>query len=90
MVATLATKGGVSDDDFRRVAVAGLQPSATFELTDELADRLAVAHRLLREIREGTELAVIAGEIEDALALPPDLEAMVERRLPLPPAGRLR
>jgi hypothetical protein len=55
-----------------------------------LADRLAVAHRLLREIREGTELAVIAGEIEDALALPSDLEAMVERRLPLPPAGRLR
>jgi hypothetical protein len=55
-----------------------------FELSDQLADRLAEAHKLLAEIREGAEhspsISSRADRIAEALALPPDLEAMIERR----------
>lgn len=63
------------------IAVAGLNGSGAdnFELTDQLADRLAEAHRLLRQLdRDGK---IEHGEVLEALALPPDLEAMVERRI---------
>jgi hypothetical protein len=53
-----------------------------FELTDQLADRLAEAHELLRKIRHGHyEPESLSGELAGVLALPPDLEAMVERRI---------
>ena len=70
-------------DEVSRLADAGLDyPNIRggYELSDQLADRLAQAHKLLGEIQEGTEYAVISGEIAEALALPPDLEAMIERR----------
>lgn len=53
-----------------------------FELSDQLADRLASAHKLLAEIRENgrDDPGTFAGDIDQALALPPDLEAMIERR----------
>lgn len=65
------------------IADAGLAQTgiANYEWSDQLADRLAEAHKLLREIREGTEMATLSGEIDQALALPPDLESMVERRI---------
>jgi hypothetical protein len=61
---------------------------ADFELTDRLADRLAEAHDLLRGRLEGIEDAEAEGrfspqfmaKLRGALALPPDLEVMVERR----------
>lgn len=64
------------------IAEAGLNCSGleNFELSDQLADLLAEAHKLLREVRE-TEMASMGGRIDEALALPPDLEAMVERRI---------
>lgn len=76
-----------------KLASEGLDVSgpATFELTDQLADRLAEAHNLLRGIVEGIESGVAKGndffseefkaKFYEALALPPDLEAMVERRI---------
>jgi hypothetical protein len=66
-----------------QIAKGGLSRTAppNFELSDQLADRLAEAHKILRELREGGDVAKLSGEIDGALALPPDLEAMVERRL---------
>lgn len=86
---------GVSDPVFRanarELARLGLDHTAieNYELTDQLADQLAEAHKLLREIRKGTtiqdgdppEFIEHVHEIDQALALPPDLEAMVERRI---------
>lgn len=68
------------------LAEAGLdrREPPNFELTDQLADRLAQAHKLLRELREDAAdegIAKLSGEIDEALVLPPDLEAMVERRI---------
>jgi hypothetical protein len=65
-----------------RLALEGLQRTGpiNFELSDQLADRLAEAHKLLREVLE-TEVGSMGGAIDQALALPPDLEAMVERRI---------
>lgn len=59
----------------------GLDQSAmtNFELSDHLADRLAEAHALLRSCKQGQ---VPLSDIDAVLALPPDLEAMVERRMP--------
>jgi hypothetical protein len=68
------------NDEIRTVAEAGLQGRADVELSDALADRLARAHQLLGSIRNGGDLAVLSGDIDEALCLPPDLEAMVERR----------
>ena len=72
-----------------RIAAQGLDLNAisNFELTDQLADRLAEAHSILAalqaadigSISQGLDLR---GKIAEALALPPDLEAMIERRLP--------
>lgn len=56
-----------------------------FELTDQLADRLAEAHAVLRIVvdraPEGQEDRDLHDRAAEALALPPDLEAMVERRI---------
>lgn len=72
-------------DEVSQLAVEGLRHTGmvNFELSDQLADRLAEAHKVLRELREGGgDVADLSGEIDEALALPPDLEAMVDRRLP--------
>jgi hypothetical protein len=73
-----------------RIAAQGLDMSApqNFELSDQLADRLAEAHGLLARIERVELLSPsqgldLRGEIRGALALPPDLEAMVERRIRL-------
>jgi hypothetical protein len=76
------------DPELERLISEGLDRSGieNFELTDLLADRLAEAHKVLRETR--TEIVnsrtsrSSVNRIDEALALPPDLEAMVERRLP--------
>lgn len=54
-----------------------------FELTDLLADRLAEAHKVLREWdREGSaDNTDLESRTAEALTLPPDLESMVERRI---------
>ena len=74
-------------DKIDLLAIAGLdrQEPPNFELTDQLADRLAKAHKLLRGLQDaalqpGSDAELIA-QIPAALALPPDLEAMVERRI---------
>lgn len=67
-----------------RVALEGLRRTEpiNFELSDQLADRLAEAHRVLRELRDGgADIARLSGEIDEALSLPPDLETIVERRI---------
>lgn len=63
------------------LALAGLDRGGmeNFELSDQLADRLAEAHKLLREFSGGADDAF--DQIEGVLALPPDLETMVERRI---------
>lgn len=69
---------------FDEVAAEGLARTApeNYELTDQLADRLAEAHKVLAELRDGgADIARLSGEIDEALALPPDLEAMIERRM---------
>lgn len=77
-----------------RLAEDGLRPSgpATYELTDQLAERLAEAHHILLGLKEGYEDAAAEGvdffseevkaKFAQALALPPDLEAMIELRWP--------
>lgn len=69
-------------DSIGRIAKEGLDRTqlVNFELSDLLADRFAVAYRLLEQLREGGDVATLSGEIDEALALPPDLEAMVDRR----------
>ena len=65
-----------------RLAEDGLLPSRpdTFEYTDQLTKRLARALDLLTQVRdEATDVSVLSGEIDEALALPPDIEAAVER-----------
>lgn len=61
------------------VAKAGLDRTEpiNFELSDQLADRLAEAHALLREI---ATKHVEPRRLQEVLSLPPDLETMVERR----------
>lgn len=81
---------------YDRLAEAGLDrhDPINFTLSDQLADRLAEAHKILRPIIDAHETCVekgrenrsfIGGElpqqIREALSLPPDLEAMVERRI---------
>jgi len=83
---TIAPASKVQDeiDELARVALERTG-SATFELTDLLADRLAQSHELLRSLADaalepGSDAELIA-KIPAVLALPPDLEAMVERRI---------
>lgn len=69
------------DPELERLIDAGLSRTGmeNFELTDQLADRLADAHKLLRDIDiEGDKWAPLA---RDILILPPDLETIIERRL---------
>lgn len=73
-----------------RIAAQGLDLSQpeNFTLSDQLADRLAEAHALLGQLQH-VELPSPAqglnlrGAIAEALALPPDLDSMVERRIRL-------
>jgi hypothetical protein len=65
----------------REHAAEGLTGREDYRTTDALADRLAEATKLLSEVREGTELAVLSGDIDQALSFPPDLEMMIERRM---------
>jgi hypothetical protein len=73
-----------------RVALEGLARTEpiNFELSDQLADRLAETHELLAEVRK-TFASIpdpeirdpLVGGIDEALSLPPDLETMIERRI---------
>lgn len=73
----------VSCEDLEDVAKEGLDCSApeNYETIDRLADRLAEAHEVLRKFHNFE--AEVDG-LQEALALPPDLEAMIERRLGAP------
>lgn len=66
-----------------RVALEGLARTEpiNFELSDQLADRLAEAHGLLQRLLGATREWPVSTEITEALALPPDLETIVERRI---------
>lgn len=85
----LYAAAGISDDLLGLLgridvtAQAGLNRRApqNFELNDELGDRLAKALKVLSELRENGDVAALSGEIDEALVLPPDIEAMVERRV---------
>jgi hypothetical protein len=78
----------VSTAAFEEVAREGLARTEpiNFELTDQLADRLAEAHKALVLVKEHLYGKLpdgdneIEGIISEALSLPPDLETMVERR----------
>jgi hypothetical protein len=74
------TRGWDTLEGIDKIAQAGLDQSAppNFELTDQLADRLAEAHFVLREAKRDQ---ISWSAIDEVLALPPDLEAMVERRI---------
>lgn len=83
-------KGRITDDmlvtlkHVDAVAEAGLSRTAPSNFViDQLADRLAEAHAELRRIkRDGFPNGPRdARHIDGILALPPDLEAMVERRI---------
>jgi len=70
--------------EINNVARAGLDLSAptNFELIDTIADYFAAAIEVLRKLREPEpEHESLLSEIDGVLALPPDLEAMVERRV---------
>jgi hypothetical protein len=66
-----------------RVALEGLHKGGpiNFEWPDQLADRLAPALKILSELRAGTDVATLSGEIDEVLTLPPDIETVVERRV---------
>ena len=66
-----------------KVAVEALAPGGlgTYELTDQLAASLAEAHGVLRRVKTWLPRPNL-GMVDEALALPPDLEAMVDLRLP--------
>jgi len=68
-------------DRIEAMVLRGLNQTAppNFELTDQLADRLAEAHGVLMDAKIGGK--VPTDRVNEVLALPPDLEAMVERRL---------
>lgn len=70
-------------DGLDEVARLGLDNSATpdFELTDQLADRLAKAIKALREMPGWEVDEATSNLVAEALTLPPDIEAMVERRI---------
>jgi hypothetical protein len=63
----------------------GRRAMGDFTLTDQLADRLAEAHEVLQKLvdtaPESPEQRDLVGSAAEALSLPPDLEAMVERRI---------
>jgi hypothetical protein len=72
-----------------RMCVQGLDLSAmsNFELVDQIADRYAKAYWLLDRLKTGDFGRIstgldLRGEIAEALVLPPDLEAMMDRRRP--------
>lgn len=75
----LSVANGAALDE---IAKAGLDRTETvnFELSDLLADRLAEAHERLREAVD-PEGHLHLDQVREALALPPDLEAMIERRI---------
>lgn len=81
----------VADEVIRNLdamAVDGLASRGieNFELSDQLADRLAEAHKVLREFQEvgrtgPRDYSAVAEQVAEVLALPPDLEEMVNRRI---------
>lgn len=84
--ARLGQEDLTADPDFDLIvayADAGLsrRSPANFELSDQLADRLAKALKVLSEVRESGDVAALSGDINECLVLPPDIEAMVERRV---------
>lgn len=92
LAATIAPSQLVSFEAFDEVAREGLERSGpvNFELSDQLADRLAEAHSLLGEMRNsvtfqsiepGSPAESLFERMNRALSLPPDLESMVERRI---------
>lgn len=72
----------VSTAAFEEIALEGLARTEpiNFELTDQLADRLAEAHGLLQRLLGPRQEWPVSTEIAEALSLPPDLETMVEGR----------
>lgn len=81
-VATMDPAKVVSLVTFDEVAQEGLDANGlvNYQLSDRLADRLAEALDLLGKLREPGGKTPVR-DIDAALALPPDLEAMIERRL---------
>lgn len=82
LAATIETP--VSYAAIDEVALDGLSARGmeNFELSDQLADRLAEAHGILRDLRrDGDTASIPVGRLEEALALPPDIEAMIDRRI---------
>lgn len=89
--------GTICDDmlgllnDIDRIAELGLARTEpfNFELNDRLGDKLAEAHKLLRRIErqmlhgQGGEKGepLLSEALAEVLSLPPDLEAVVERRI---------
>lgn len=71
-------------EDIDQIAELGLSRTdpINFELSDHLADRLGEAHQILRDLRAPLSAdGNMTDRLNAALALPPDLEAMVERRI---------
>lgn len=66
-------------EGIERAVEDGLRGNTDFRTTDRLTEKLAKALKVLQEMREGTEMAVLSGDIDEVLVLSPDLEAMVER-----------
>lgn len=63
----------------------GLNGMENFTLSDRLADRLAEAHDILAALQAQNVGSISQGmdlrsKIAETLALPPDLEGMIERR----------
>lgn len=87
----LYVAGGITDDLLRLLkqidatAELGLErrEPINFEMSDELGDRLAEAHKALRRICDEIDDpgGCAAGIANEVLGLPPDLEAIVERRI---------
>jgi hypothetical protein len=72
-----------------RICREGLDLSgmSNFELVDQVTDRYAKAYWLLERVQRADlssipDQADLRGEIGDALVLPPDIEAMMDRRRP--------
>lgn len=75
----------ITPGELDAIAALGLERREpfNFELGDEVGDRLAEAHRVLRRVdKEGfPDNTDLEGEVAEALVLPPQLEAIVERRI---------
>lgn len=77
------TRRDVIHDLIDRAAAEALalENPATFELTDRLATHLAKAHEALRRTKAWMPQASLSA-VAEVLVLPPDLEAIIDLRLP--------